>query len=128
MARAPIAVTVLAMALCSCGYEPAPDRASDPLSSTDQGVVGDELLFIHTFCEEGLGEDMSKDVEILTRVARKRPHGVYRVSGDDVLADKRFDGDTMIQVLERAAHEFDGCLRDRADDMRHSAELLRSPR
>jgi hypothetical protein len=128
MARTPIAVAVLVMALVGCGYEPAPDRASDPLSPTDQGEVGETLGVIDVFCEEGLGEDVSEDVEVLTRVARKRPHGVYRVSGDDVLADRSFHGDTMIQVLERAAHEFDGCLKGQADHMRHSAELLRSVR
>jgi hypothetical protein len=67
--------------------------------------------------------------EPLTRIARKRPHGVYRTrwGKDDFGLDHgAFSGDTMIQVLERAAHELDSCLKGTSEDLRATAKELRS--
>lgn len=72
---------------------------------------------------------LDEEVTRLTRLAKKRPPGVYRPGGGVELVDLgSFSGDTMIQVLERAAHEFDECLPRASEDVRRSAELLRSPR
>jgi hypothetical protein len=139
MARKLIAVALLAT-FASCGgigydYQPAPDRRSDPLSPGERGTVREALADLGLICEIGDTLDDEPDMpdlqqlfepdDKLIRVAEKRPHGVYQGLAAD---QSPFDGDTMIQVLERAANEFDGCLKGQADHLRHSAELLRSVR
>jgi hypothetical protein len=135
MARKLIAVALLAT-FASCGgigYEPAPapDRRSDPLSPGERGTVRGALEDLGLVCEIGdtldnepdlpdIGEVFKPDDELI-RVAERRPHGVYRSR-----AESAFDGDTMIQVLERAAHEFDDCRE--AGRLSAVAEQLRSRR
>jgi hypothetical protein len=143
MARTPFAAVVLAatMASCGSGYEPPPDRASDPLTPSDRAAVERALRGLGLFCaveeeksaavEELVTPDTSilGGEEALDRVSRKRPHGVYRTTREDEFVDLRaFNGDTMIQVLERAAHEFNACLGPTARDMRDWAKRLRSRR
>jgi hypothetical protein len=130
MARTPIAAAVLVSAVVGCGYQPAPDRRSDPLSSVDRDTVAVALEDLKLVCDlaGSLGEELTPEsAHDLTKVARKRPHAVYRAYEEEP-EGRPFDGDTMIQLLERAAHKYDDCLQSQADDMRHSAALLRSPR
>jgi hypothetical protein len=141
MARKLIAVAVLAT-FASCGgsgYEPEPDRRSDPLSSGARGTVEPALEELGFSCEAGanldseeraLRETAIKPARTLIRVARKRPHGVYLprgVGAQDAWVDQApFVGDTMIQVLERAAHEFSDC--HVSARMRAAAQELRTRR
>jgi hypothetical protein len=136
MARATLIAVALLATFASCGgigydYQPAPDRRSDPLSPADRGTVREALADLGLICEIGdtldnepelpqLRDVLDPDYELI-RVAERRPHGVYRPREESA-----FDGDTMIQVLERADHEFDDCRE--AGQLSAVAEQLRSPR
>jgi hypothetical protein len=68
-------------------------------------------------------QELLKPDDELIRVAERRPHGVYRERAEQ----SAFDGDTMIQVLERAAHEYD-CPEVNSGSLSATAEQLRSRR
>jgi hypothetical protein len=85
MAWKPIVVAVLATVLVGCGYEPAPDRPSDPLSRPEGEKVWQAIDELQLLCEtadvlEPEPWEYRRFVTNLKHVAKKRPHGVYRAA------------------------------------------------
>ena len=126
-----VIAATLAAALVGCGYQPEPDRRSDPLSPRDNEDAALHIDVMDFTCSEGIDADLSEfSFHGLKRIARKNPHGVFRATGarldDYPITDlEDFDGDTMIQVLERLAHMESDC--EYAKRLGYVAEVLRSP-
>jgi len=133
-----VIAATLALALVSCGspegdYQPEPDRGSDPpLSPEANADVALHIDATDLACS-GSGEfeaDVSDySFHQLRTIARLKPHGVFRSTGarpdyDPITDLEDFDGETMIQVLERLAHMNSDC--DHAKRLGDLAEELRS--
>jgi hypothetical protein len=136
------AAAACAFSLFGCGYEPEPDRRSDPLSPRDNAEVARQIDALDASCNppdlENIDEtDLNNIDEIirryieaphynrrsLTAIAREHPHAVFR---DTTNHQDEFTDETMIQVLERLANSHSDC--DDAKPLGDVAERLRSPR
>ena len=109
------------------GYEPRADHRSDPLSPRDNDRIDEAILVIVYGCLSSPGDDDYRAVmselgsakagaATLRAIAAEHPHAVFRdpLFGND---------DTMIQLLERLAHEGDSCRYTK--DLDELAERLR---
>ena len=148
---APATAAALAISLFGCGYEPRPDRRSDPLSTRDNAEVARQIDALDASCnprdpeedlanldesdlnnidENNIDQIIRRYIEAphfnersLTAVAREHPHADFRARTNH---QDDFGNETMIQVLERLAHSHSDC--DDAKPLGHVARALRSPR
>lgn len=142
MAKTRIAVFVLATTFVGCGYQPAPDRRSDPLSTRDNVVVARQIDALGVSCSPPGPSELSIDnieryIEVpeynpdfLSAIARDHPHAVFRTTANHSYQPFRdqddFNDATMVQVLDRLAHSNPDC--EEAKPLGDVAETLRSPR
>lgn len=110
------------------GYEPRADHRSDPLSPRDNDRIDRAILVTAFGCRSSPEDDDYRAVmselgsakagaATLRAIATEHPHAVFRDPGFTT------DDNTMIQLLERLAHEGDSCRYTK--DLDELAERLR---